>query len=164
MVAHVEGRAVGRAVHGVVGGLQLPVTTLLLSMGVGAVLSRGLGRSYGDSSLPASSDDKVVSTRLANRIVSFDEDTGIMVGEAGFCLADLNRLFLPRQWFTPVTPGTKFVTLGGMVAAGLSGPSRAASWRAVVHCDGSPGWGLLREMSRNSCWASMSWPSSRRAI
>jgi hypothetical protein len=39
----------------------------------GAVLSRGLGRSYGDSSLPASPGDKVVATRLANRILAFDE-------------------------------------------------------------------------------------------
>ena len=41
--------------------------------------------------------------------------------EAGLSLDELNRLFLPRGWFAPVTPGTKFVTLGGMVAADVHG-------------------------------------------
>lgn len=87
----------------------------------GAVLTRGLGRSYGDSSLPARADDKVLGTRLANRILRFDEASGVIVAEAGFSLADLNRIFLPRRWFTPVTPGTKFVTVGGMVASDVHG-------------------------------------------
>jgi decaprenylphospho-beta-D-ribofuranose 2-oxidase len=87
----------------------------------GAVLSRGLGRSYGDSSLPARAEDKLVNTRLANRLIDFDEATGVIRAEAGLCLADLNRLFIPRGWFTPVTPGTKFVTLGGMVASDVHG-------------------------------------------
>lgn len=88
---------------------------------VGAALSRGLGRSYGDSSLPARAEDKVVGTRLANRLLSFDESTGTLVAEAGLSLAEMNRLLLPRGWFTPVTPGTKFVTLGGMVASDVHG-------------------------------------------
>jgi FAD/FMN-containing dehydrogenase len=88
---------------------------------VGAVLSRGLGRSYGDSSLPAQPDDKVVATRLANRILHFDTASGVLRAEAGLSLAELNRLFIPRGWFSPVTPGTKFVTLGGMVASDVHG-------------------------------------------
>ncbi len=87
----------------------------------GAVLSRGLGRSYGDSSLPAAPSDKVINTRFANRILSFDEATGVLRAEAGLSLAELNRTLLPRGWFTPVTPGTKFVTLGGMVASDVHG-------------------------------------------
>ncbi|MEP7053070.1 MAG: FAD-binding oxidoreductase [Pseudomonadota bacterium] len=87
----------------------------------GAALSRGLGRSYGDSSLPANPADKVVGTRLANRILSFDENSGVLRAEAGLSLAEMNRLFIPRGWFTPVTPGTKFVTLGGMVASDVHG-------------------------------------------
>jgi len=86
-----------------------------------AVLSRGLGRSYGDSSLPALASDKIVGTRLANRILAFDDTTGVMRVEAGVCLADLVRLYLPRGWFTPVTPGTKFVTVGGMVSSDVHG-------------------------------------------
>jgi decaprenylphospho-beta-D-ribofuranose 2-oxidase len=87
----------------------------------GAALSRGLGRSYGDSSLPATPSDKVVGTRLANRILSFDEPSGVLRAEAGLSLAELNRALLTRGWFTPVTPGTKFVTLGGMVASDVHG-------------------------------------------
>jgi decaprenylphospho-beta-D-ribofuranose 2-oxidase len=87
----------------------------------GAVLSRGLGRSYGDSSLPAVATDRVVATRMANRILAFDETTGVIRAEAGLSLVELNRLFMPRGWFTPVTPGTKFVTLGGMVASDVHG-------------------------------------------
>lgn len=85
------------------------------------VLSRGMGRSYGDSSLPARPHDKVVSTRLANRILDFDADTGVLRAESGFTLVELNRLFIPRGFFSPVTPGTKFVTLGGMVASDVHG-------------------------------------------
>jgi decaprenylphospho-beta-D-ribofuranose 2-oxidase len=87
----------------------------------GAVLSRGLGRSYGDSSLPARPSDKIVGTRLADRVLGFDPATGVLHAEAGLSLAELNRLSMPRGRFTPVTPGTKFVTLGGMVASDVHG-------------------------------------------
>lgn len=87
----------------------------------GAVLSRGLGRSYGDSSLPAVATDKVVATRLANRILFFDPATCVIRVEAGISLAELNRIFMPRGYFSPVTPGTKFVTVGGMVASDVHG-------------------------------------------
>ncbi len=86
-----------------------------------AVLSRGLGRSYGDSSLPARPDDRVAGTRLANRILAFDPSSGVIRAEAGLSLANLIRLLLPRGWFPPVVPGTKFVTVGGMVASDVHG-------------------------------------------
>ena len=84
-------------------------------------LTRGIGRSYGDSSLPAAGDLEVASTTLADRILSFDEESGLLRAEAGLSLRDLVRSFLPRRWFTPVSPGTQFVTLGGMVAADVHG-------------------------------------------
>ena len=87
----------------------------------GASLSRGLGRSYGDSSLPAGEQDAVAESTLADRFLSFDRQTGLMRAEAGVSLAEMNRLFLPQGWFTPVTPGTQFVTLGGMAAADVHG-------------------------------------------
>jgi decaprenylphospho-beta-D-ribofuranose 2-oxidase len=87
----------------------------------GAALSRGLGRSYGDASLPASGVSAVVGTTLADRILGFDDATGLLRVEAGVCLGEVNRLLLPRGFFTPVTPGTKFVTLGGMVASDVHG-------------------------------------------
>ncbi len=97
------------------------LSTDLAPITKGAVLSRGLGRSYGDSSLPAHPDDKVAATRLADRIISFDEQTGVLRAEAGLSLVDLNRAFMPRGFFPPVTPGTKYVTLGGMVASDVHG-------------------------------------------
>ena len=100
----------------------------------GRPLSRGLGRSYGDSSLPASGDFEVASTTLADRILSFDEASGILRAEAGLSLQEIYRLFLPRGWFVPVTPGTQFVTLGGMVASDVHGKNhhRAGCFGAYV--------------------------------
>ncbi len=92
-----------------------------LTAEVDAPLSRGLGRSYGDSSLPPPSSSTVVGTVLADRIIAFDPETGRFRAEAGYSLDDLFRTFLPRGWFTPVSPGTRFVTLGGMVAADVHG-------------------------------------------
>jgi decaprenylphospho-beta-D-ribofuranose 2-oxidase len=107
------------------GRLRLPgrevLSTDLESATRGAALSRGLGRSYGDSSLPAREADKVVATRLADRILAFDEATGVVRAEAGLSVAELNRVLIPRGFFPPVTPGTKFVTLGGMVASDVHG-------------------------------------------
>ncbi len=88
---------------------------------IDATLSRGLGRSYGDSSLPAGPADKVTATRLANRILAFDPSTGVIRVEAGVSLVSLLRLMLPRGWFPPVVPGTKYVTVGGMVASDVHG-------------------------------------------
>jgi len=81
----------------------------------GAVLSRGLGRSYGDASLPAGG--AAAGSRLADRILAFDPETGLLRAEAGVSLQRLNRLFWPRGWSSPTLPGTAHVTLGGMVAA-----------------------------------------------
>jgi len=89
----------------------------------GAALTRGLGRSYGDASLPACTRDRVVNSSLADRFITFDPDTGVLRAEAGCPLWRVNRVFLPRGWFTPVTPGTHYVTLGGMVAADVHGKS-----------------------------------------
>ena len=97
------------------------VTEDLERASLGANLSRGLGRSYGDSSLPAVASDRVVATRRANRVLAFDPTTGVLRAEAGLSLAEVNRLFMPRGFFTPVTPGTKFVTLGGMVSSDVHG-------------------------------------------
>jgi decaprenylphospho-beta-D-ribofuranose 2-oxidase len=86
-----------------------------------AALSRGLARSYGDSSLPPPSHPVAAGTPLADRLLAFDETTGNLRAEAGYALRDLTRRFLPRGWAIPVSPGTQFVTLGGMVAADVHG-------------------------------------------
>ena len=84
-------------------------------------LSRGLGRSYGDSSLPRPGDDVVAGSTLGDRILAFDPASGILRAEAGLSLQQIVRVFLARGFFTPVSPGTQFVTLGGMVAADIHG-------------------------------------------
>ncbi|HUR34314.1 MAG TPA: FAD-binding oxidoreductase [Vicinamibacterales bacterium] len=93
----------------------------LEALTVDVPLTRGLGRAYGDAALPAPGDSRIAGSTLADRILHFDAQTGEMSAEAGLSLDELYRAFLPRGWFTPVTPGTRFVTLGGMVAADVHG-------------------------------------------
>lgn len=80
-------------------------------------IGRGLGRSYGDSAL---SDNILMSERL-NHFISFDEDTGHLRCEAGVSLDEILTSFVPKGWFLPVTPGTKFVTVGGAIASDVHG-------------------------------------------
>lgn len=94
-------------------------------------LTRGLGRAYGDAALPAPGDLRIAGSTLADRILHFNHETGEMTAEAGLSLDELYRALLPRGWFTPVTPGTRFVTLGGMVAADVHGKNH--------HVDGTFG-------------------------
>ena len=82
-----------------------------------SLIARGLGRSYGDSSLACT----VLETQYINHFQSFDEATGVLRCEAGVSLAQILEVFVPRGWFLPVTPGTRFVTVGGAIA---SDPSR----------------------------------------
>src|SRR5262245_56182229 len=92
-----------------------------LPPGPGPVRPRGLGRAYGDAAIPASPDTLVLDVTRADRIVVFDGATGVLTCEAGMSLAEIIRVFLPRGWFPPVTPGTKFVTVGGCVACDVHG-------------------------------------------
>lgn len=80
-------------------------------------IPRGLGRSYGDSALAPA----VLSSQRYRRMLQFDPDAGILTCEAGVTYADLLTTFVPRGWFPPVTPGTKFVTLGGAIASDVHG-------------------------------------------
>ena len=87
--------------------------------GGGGVLARGLGRSYGDSCL--NGGGAVVLTQGLDRCLAFDRESGILRAEAGMSLAQLHRLTVPRGWLVAVTPGTKYVTLGGAVANDVHG-------------------------------------------
>lgn len=81
-------------------------------------IARGNGRSYGDSSLAPT---YTLDTRRLDRMLAFDEAKGDLTCEAGTLLSDIIALFVPRGWFPPVTPGTKFVTVGGMIASDVHG-------------------------------------------
>lgn len=92
----------------------------------GAAIARGNGRSYGDSAI---GQRMTLRMRRFNRMLSFEPATGQLVAEAGVLLEDILSAFLPRGWFPMITPGTKFVTLGGMIAADVHGKNH--------HVDGS---------------------------
>lgn len=93
---------------------QLP---RLLDSGT-TLIARGNGRSYGDAALnPA----LTLSMLGMDRLQAFDSRTGLLACEAGVMLSDILETFVPRGWFPPVVPGTKFVTVGGMIAADVHG-------------------------------------------
>jgi L-gulonolactone oxidase len=85
----------------------------------GPLLAVGAGRSYGDSGL--NGGGALIDMRGLDRLVSFDVETGILEAEAGVSLAEILRFAVPRGFFLPVTPGTKFVTLGGAIANDVHG-------------------------------------------
>lgn len=114
-------------------GLAAPrdEAALRILLAEGPAIARGLGRAYGDSALGAA---LTLDTRHFNRMHAFDPDSGQLVAEAGVRLSDILAVFLPRGWFPAITPGTKFVTLGGMIAADVHGKNhhRAGSMAACV--------------------------------
>ncbi len=83
------------------------------------LLPRGLGRSYGDSALNA--DGAVILTERLGRILDLDEDGQTVTCEGGTSLARLLAFLVPRGFFLPVVPGTRFVTVGGALAADVHG-------------------------------------------
>ena len=121
------------------------------------LIARGNGRAYGDSALnPA----RTLDMRGFDRILDFDADAGRVVVEAGVLLADLIDVFLPRGWFPAVTPGTKFVSIGGAIASDVHGKNHHAhgsfgafvDWIDVLGADGK-----VRRASRDHeaelfCW------------
>ncbi|MBK1657398.1 FAD-binding oxidoreductase [Paracraurococcus ruber] len=92
------------------------------------LLPHGGGRSYGDQALN-SGGAAILTTRL-DRILAFDEGSGLVVAEPGVTFADLLEVFLPRGWLAPTSPGTAFATLGGAVANDVHGKNhhRAGSF------------------------------------
>ena len=84
-----------------------------------SVIARGQGRSYGDAAL--NENGRVLLTERVNRLLEFDAEKGILRAEAGATLAEILEVIAPKGWFLPVTPGTKFVSLGGCVAADVHG-------------------------------------------
>jgi FAD/FMN-containing dehydrogenase len=95
------------------------VASILVSGAQRTYVSRGLGRSYGDAAL--NRDGGLICHTRLNRFLGFDSSTGTLECEAGVSFEEILRYFLPRGFFLPVTPGTKFVTLGGAIAADVHG-------------------------------------------
>jgi FAD/FMN-containing dehydrogenase len=95
------------------------------SLSQGPAIPRGLGRSYGDSSLAST---VILSKRLDN-FLHFEPETGILVCESGVDIGTLVDTMLPKGWFPAVVPGTRHVTIGGAIASDIHGKNH--------HCAGS---------------------------
>ncbi|HTS45765.1 MAG TPA: FAD-binding oxidoreductase, partial [Puia sp.] len=80
-------------------------------------IPRGNGRCYGDASLA----ERTISTLKYDKILSFDTVQGIFECQSGLTLDQVLEIIVPRGWFLPVTPGTKFITVGGAVASDVHG-------------------------------------------
>jgi len=98
------------------------------------VLPFAYGRSYGDSCL----NEGGVSLDVSHlqRFIAFDEEKGLLRCEAGVSLAEILEVMVPRGWFLPVSPGTKFVSVGGAIANDIHGKNhhRAGTFGCHVTC------------------------------
>ena len=81
-------------------------------------LIQGNLRSYGDNAL---NKNLVISTQNLNKVIKFDEKKGTIEAESGILLSDLLKIITLKGWFMPVNPGTKYVSLGGMIANNVHG-------------------------------------------
>lgn len=81
------------------------------------IIPRGMGRSYGDSALSGS----VINMNYLDHVLAFDQESGIVRCQAGVTLENILDIFVPKGWFLSVTPGTKYVTVGGAVASDVHG-------------------------------------------
>jgi len=81
------------------------------------ILARGNGRCYGDVAL----SEHVLSTLKLNKIIAFDKTSGLINCQSSILLADILKFSVPHSYFLPVTPGTKFITLGGALASDVHG-------------------------------------------
>ena len=88
-------------------------------------IPRGNGRCYGDASLAPIT----ISTLKYDNILSFDKAIGVFECQSGITLDQILEVIVPQGWFLPVTPGTKFITVGGAIGSDVHGKNH--------HVDGS---------------------------
>jgi len=98
------------------------------------ILAHGMGRSYGDSGL--NKGGILLQSTRKNHVLAFDSQTGIIKASSGITFDEILRITIPKGWFLPVSPGTKYVTLGGALANDIHGKNH--------HKDGSFGAHVLK--------------------
>jgi len=103
------------------------IAEVLAERETSSYISSGLGRSYGDAAL--NRDAGVIFHDRLQRFLAWDPAAAVVECEAGVSYQDLLDTFGPRGFVPPVTPGTKFVTMGGAIAADVHGKNH--------HRDGS---------------------------
>lgn len=93
------------------------------------LIARGNGRSYGDASL----GENIFSTLKLNKFLSLDEANRTLECEAGVLLSDILAVIVPKSLFLPVVPGTKFITVGGAIAADVHGKNHHVAGSFTEH-------------------------------
>lgn len=86
------------------------------------VIARGNGRCYGDASL----GENIFSTKKLNKFISFDRLNGVIECESGVLLSEVLEISVPQGYFLYVTPGTKFISIGGAIASDVHGKNHHA--------------------------------------
>ena len=103
------------------------------------MLAVGMGRSYGDVCLLQ--HGTLLQTPALDRLISFDSQSGVLRCEAGVTLAQILDFAVPRGWFLPVSPGTKYVTVGGAIANDIHGKNHHVAGTFGLH---APRFELVR--------------------
>ncbi|MEN0000706.1 MAG: FAD-binding oxidoreductase [Pseudomonadota bacterium] len=106
---------------------------LIVEARKGSLLPFGNGKSYGDSC--HNDAGHLADMRGLDRIIHFDPATGVLDAEPGVMLHEIIDRVAPHGWFLPVTPGTRFVTLGGAVANDVHGKNHHRRGTFGCHVD-----------------------------
>ena len=104
---------------------------LVRSLPERGAIARGLGRSYGDSAQNGGGLAIRLDDELAPGAIEVDPGAGAVTAAGGVSLDGVLRVSIPRGLFVPVSPGTRFVTVGGAIASDIHGKNH--------HVDGTFG-------------------------
>lgn len=97
----------------------------------GNYIAKGMGRCYGDANF----SNNIVEMRGFNNVIDFDTKNGILHCESGVTLDEILKLIVPHGFFLPVTPGTKYITIGGALASDIHGKNHHVEGVFSDHVD-----------------------------